>query len=491
MPTPPSLSRRLAWNRQALCRHGLSPRLTAVTARALATSRRGGAPGCRCRDSATHSRRTTSAARSRGSALARSRRGVGRTAWLSHHVAASTCLLQLSPRRMVRGRASPPRPAYSKVAGRGPADLPWRSPGRAPGRCGHGSRSPLPRAGVPHAGRGGGSPHLPPESDRPSLRAVAASCRGSRARRRPDLLRPGRSCVGARVAGRQPRRRDPGVPRQPQAEDRRRPGRQPRHRDREGAVSDQGGRRGAPERGQDGQAGRETGPGRGEVPARHLLAAGRPGSARTHRARPRPGHLHAAGALAASGSAHPRHRVRAYRHDHQGHGRGRPANQPLPDDADADQRDVRPGRGARHAGDRPALCVPLGLPGRGAPVHPVRRALGGRRPRFAGRARRVRRMAPAASDRGAVRRAGAVHEPRAGDVLLQPERGRVPGGPPARGGVLDVDLGSGGTGAGDAADGVPPGHGEVRARSRGGDDPAVGRAGDGSGPKLLPAPGGA
>ena len=217
--------------------------------------------------------------------------------------------------------------------------------------------------------------------------------------------------------------------------------------------------------------------------------SGRPASARTHRARPRPGDLHAAGALAASGSAHPRHRVRAYRHDHQGHGRSLPANQPLPDDADDDQRDLRPGRGARHAGDRPALCVPLGLLGRGAPVHPVRRALGGRRPRFAGRARRVRRMAPAASDRGAVRRAGAVHEPRAGDVLLQPERGRVPGGPPARGGVLDVDLGADWAGAGDAADGMPPGHGEVRARSRDGDDPAVGRAGDGPGPELLPAPG--
>ena len=67
------------------------------------------------------------------------------------------------------------------------------------------------------------------------------------------------------------------------------------------------------------------------------------------------------------------------------------------------------------------------------------------------RSRGVRRLAPAGPDRGAVHRARALHQPRPGDVSLQPERRRVPGGAPGGGRLLDLGLGTGRARAGDAA----------------------------------------
>ena len=91
--------------------------------------------------------------------------------------------------------------------------------------------------------------------------------------------------LGARDSGRQPGRGDPELPGQPQGQGRADPRGESGWRDREGPVGHEGGRRGAAEGGQAGQACREAGARRGEVPGRGLLAASsRPGCARQRRA---------------------------------------------------------------------------------------------------------------------------------------------------------------------------------------------------------------
>ena len=180
--------------------------------------------------------------------------------------------------------------------------------------------------------------------------------------------------------GRQPGRGDPELPGQPEAKTARDPWGEPGWRDREGPVGHEGGRRGAPEGGQAGQACREAGARGGEVPGRGLLAASRrPGCARQRGPGARAGDLHAPGAAPAARSSDPADRLRPDCHDHEGHGRGRPADHPLPDHAEPHQWQLRPRRGPGRSADRAPLRVPLGLPGRGPPLHPVRGTLG-RRP---------------------------------------------------------------------------------------------------------------
>ena len=68
--------------------------------------------------------------------------------------------------------------------------------------------------------------------------------------------------------------------------------------------------------------------------------------------------------------------------------------------------------------------------------------------------------------RRVVRRARAVHEPRAGDRALCRGRGRVAGGAAGVGRVLDVAVGTARPAAGDAADGLPRRARQARARPR-------------------------
>ncbi len=240
-------------------------------------------------------------------------------------------------------------------------------------------------------------------------------------------------------------------------------------RDREGAVRDEGGRGGAPEGGLAGQGGREARAGRGEAADLHLLW--------------QPAVVEALGNVGlvlvlVIFMLLERLQLRDRLIRVIGFGRIATTTKAMDEAAQRITHYLTMqtlingtfGVGVALGGprDRSPLRLPVGLAGGSAALHPLRRALGGRRRRRPRRARGVRWVAAAAPDRRDVRRAGAVHEPRAGDVPLQPERGRLPGRAPARGGLLDVDLGPDRTRPGDAPDGLPRRPREVRARSGGG-----------------------
>ena len=102
----------------------------------------------------------------------------------------------------------------------------------------------------------------------------------------------------------------------------------------------------------------------------------------------------------------------------------------------------------------------------GAALHPVRRTCARRRRADPGQPRRARGLGRPALGHRLVRRARAVHQPRARDRPLCRRGGRLAGGAARLGGVLDVAVGAARPAHGDAADRVPRRARQARAGTR-------------------------